>query len=120
MSKRNLCIAAGLIAASLSATAFATTCRLDPTHTYPSFAVDHFGGVSIRRGKLTKSSGSVTLDFAKKTGGVEYRSIRLRSTPIAHNLMKTCGERTVSISRNFRMRLTRALESNSMATGPPR
>lgn len=71
MSKRNLSIAAGLIAASLSATAFATTYRLDPTHTYPSFAVDHFGGVSIWRGKFTKSSGSVTLDFAKKTGGVE-------------------------------------------------
>jgi len=71
MTKRNLSIAAGLIAASFSATAFATTYQLDPTHTYPSFAVDHFGGVSIWRGKFTKSSGSVTLDFAKKTGTVE-------------------------------------------------
>lgn len=71
MSKRNLSIAAGLIVASLSATAFATTYQLDPTHTYPSFAVDHFGGVSIWRGKFTKSSGSVTLDLAKKTGVVE-------------------------------------------------
>lgn len=71
MSKRNLSIAAGLMAASLSATAFATTYQLDPTHTYPSFAVDHFGGVSVWRGKFTKSSGSVTLDLTKKTGGVE-------------------------------------------------
>lgn len=71
MSKRNLSILTGLIAASLSAGAFATTYQLDPTHTYPSFAVDHFGGVSIWRGKFTKSSGSVTLDFAKKTGKVK-------------------------------------------------
>src|SRR6185312_10441831 len=71
MNKRNLSMLTGLIAASLSATAFATTYQLDPTHTYPSFAVDHFGGVSIWRGKFTKSSGSVTLDFAKKTGTVK-------------------------------------------------
>ena len=73
MNKRSLFVAAGVIAASASCsgTAFATTYQLDPTHTYPSFAVDHFGGVSIWRGKFTKSSGSVTLDLAKKTGTVE-------------------------------------------------
>lgn len=73
MSKCSQFVAAGLVAvaASCSANAFATTYQLDPTHTYPSFAVDHFGGVSIWRGKFTKSSGSVTLDLAKKTGAVE-------------------------------------------------
>lgn len=73
MIKRSLFVKAALaaVAASGSAAAFATTYQLDPTHTYPSFAVDHFGGVSIWRGKFTKSSGSVTLDLAKKTGSVE-------------------------------------------------
>ncbi|HTH76865.1 MAG TPA: YceI family protein [Trinickia sp.] len=73
MNKRSLFVTAGMVAvaASCSATAFATTYQLDPTHTYPSFAVDHFGGVSIWRGKFTKSSGSVTLDFERKTGTVE-------------------------------------------------
>lgn len=90
MSKGNLSITAGLIAASLSATAFAATYQLDPTHTYPSFAVDHFGGVSVWRGKFTKSSGSVTLDFAKKTGTVEVSidpaSIDTGNTQLDENL----------------------------------
>ena len=54
-------------AAVLSAPAFATTYNLDPTHTYPSFETDHFGGVSVWRGKFTKSSGTVVIDRAAKT-----------------------------------------------------
>jgi len=73
MNKGNLLVTAGLaaIAVSCSTAAFATTYQLDPTHTYPSFAVDHFGGVSIWRGKFTKSSGTITLDPARKTGTVD-------------------------------------------------
>lgn len=54
-----------------SAIAAPTTYNLDPTHTYPSFAADHFGGISTWRGKFTKSSGTVTLDRAAKTGTVD-------------------------------------------------
>ncbi|MDE1179792.1 YceI family protein [Paraburkholderia sp.] len=65
-------IAAGVFAMIAgSAMAASTTYNLDPTHTYPSFAADHFGGVSIWRGKFTKSSGVVTLDRAAKTGTVD-------------------------------------------------
>ncbi len=42
---------------------------IDPTHTYPSFEADHFG-VSIWRGKMKHSSGTVTLDRAANTGSV--------------------------------------------------
>jgi polyisoprenoid-binding protein YceI len=49
----------------------AATYQLDPTHTYPSFAADHFGGLSIWRGKFTKTTGTVTLDRKNKTGSVE-------------------------------------------------
>ncbi|MGX6998304.1 YceI family protein [Caballeronia sp. KNU42] len=48
-----------------------TTYNLDPRHTYPSFEADHFGGISVWRGKFTKSSGVVTLDVAAKTGTVD-------------------------------------------------
>jgi len=69
--KTNLLIAAAL-AASISGTAFAAdTYLLDPNHTYPSFASDHMGGLSVWRGKFTKSSGTVTLDRAAKTGTVD-------------------------------------------------
>ncbi|MEM5424000.1 MULTISPECIES: YceI family protein [Paraburkholderia] len=70
-------IFAAAVAASLAAfvatpaLAAATTYNLDPMHTYPSFEADHFGGVSVWRGKFTKSSGTVTLDREAKTGTVD-------------------------------------------------
>ena len=65
--------AAAALAAALVTPAFAApvTYNLDPTHTYPSFETDHFGGVSVWRGKFTKSSGTVVLDRAAKTGTVD-------------------------------------------------
>ncbi|HEY3786822.1 MAG TPA: YceI family protein [Steroidobacteraceae bacterium] len=44
---------------------------VDPNHTYPSFAADHFGGLSVWRGKFDKSSGTIELDKEKSTGSVE-------------------------------------------------
>ncbi|MGH8780614.1 YceI family protein [Paraburkholderia sp.] len=69
---KTLLIAVGALASSLSFGAFAAdTYQLDPQHTYPSFEADHFDGLSIWRGKFTKSSGTVTLDRAAKTGTVD-------------------------------------------------
>ena len=42
---------------------------IDPTHTYPSFEADHFG-VSMWRGKMDHSSGTVTLDRDAHSGTV--------------------------------------------------
>jgi polyisoprenoid-binding protein YceI len=72
--KKHMLVAAmgGLIAgASFGAMAAETTYQLDPGHTSPSFEADHFGGVSIWRGKFTKSSGTVTLDREAKKGSLE-------------------------------------------------
>jgi polyisoprenoid-binding protein YceI len=70
--KRNLLIAVGVLAASVSFGASAAdTYQLDPNHTFPSFEADHMGGLSIWRGKFTKSSGTVTLDREAKTGTVD-------------------------------------------------
>lgn len=57
-----------LLLAASTVSAFASTYNIDPSHTYPSFEADHMGGVSVWRGKFTKTSGTVTLDRAAKTG----------------------------------------------------
>jgi polyisoprenoid-binding protein YceI len=43
---------------------------LDPSHTYPSFEADHLG-ISLWRGKMNQSRGTLTLDKAAGTGSVE-------------------------------------------------
>ncbi|MGF6858785.1 polyisoprenoid-binding protein YceI [Paraburkholderia sp. CI3] len=70
--KTSILIAVGALASSLSFGAFAAdTYLLDPMHTFPSFEADHFGGLSIWRGKFTKTTGTVTLDRAAKTGTID-------------------------------------------------
>jgi polyisoprenoid-binding protein YceI len=61
------------IAALLNASAFAApvTYVLDPKHTYPSFAADHMGGLSVWRGKFTDTSGKVVYDKDAKAGTIE-------------------------------------------------
>lgn len=61
------------LASICAAGAFAApvTYILDPNHTYPSFAADHMGGLSVWRGKFTKSSGKVVLDREAKTGTID-------------------------------------------------
>jgi polyisoprenoid-binding protein YceI len=54
-----------------AAVAAPVTYNVDPAHTYPSFAADHFGGLSVWRGKFDKSSGTIVLDKEKASGTVE-------------------------------------------------
>jgi polyisoprenoid-binding protein YceI len=54
-----------------SAHADPVTYQVDPAHTYPSFAADHFGGLSVWRGKFEKSSGTIVLDKDQGTGTVD-------------------------------------------------
>ena len=42
---------------------------IDPTHTYPSFEADHMG-LSIWRGKMTHTDGTIVLDRTARTGTV--------------------------------------------------
>jgi polyisoprenoid-binding protein YceI len=53
-----------------AAIAAPVTYNIDPNHTYPSFEADHFGGLSVWRGKFDKSSGTVVLDKEKSSGSV--------------------------------------------------
>jgi len=54
-----------------AAVASPVTYQVDPAHTYPSFAADHMGGLSVWRGKFDKSSGTIVLDKDKGTGTVD-------------------------------------------------
>ena len=47
------------------------TYKIDPGHTYPSFEADHFGGVSVWRGKLNSSAGTIVYDKEAGTGTVD-------------------------------------------------
>jgi polyisoprenoid-binding protein YceI len=61
------------MAALVSASAFAApvTYTLDPAHTFPSFSADHFGGLSVWRGKFNTTSGKVVYDKDAKSGSIE-------------------------------------------------
>lgn len=78
-------IALALLAASVSGAALADTYNIDPSHTYPSFEADHMG-LSLWRGKFTKSSGTITLDRAAKSGSMEI-TIDASSVDFGHAKM---------------------------------
>ena len=67
---RTAAIASTLAAAALGAQAQTATYAIDPTHTFATFEIGHFG-TSTNRGRFDKKSGMVTLDKAAKTGKVE-------------------------------------------------
>lgn len=50
--------------------AYAESYEIDPSHTFPSFEADHLG-ISVWRGKFTKSSGTINLDRVAKTGSMK-------------------------------------------------
>lgn len=77
-----------LALSAISATAFAApvTYNVDPAHTYPSFEADHFGGMSVWRGKFNATTGTVVLDQEAKTGSVEV-TIDTTSIDFGHDKM---------------------------------
>ena len=58
------------MAATSVAQAAPATYAIDPTHTFATFEINHFGA-SINRGRFDKKSGTIQLDKAAKTGKVE-------------------------------------------------
>jgi polyisoprenoid-binding protein YceI len=63
-------IAAALLAATALAYAAPTTYSVDPTHTFVTYEIGHFG-TSTNRGRFDKKEGTVQFDKAAKTGRVE-------------------------------------------------
>lgn len=48
----------------------ADTYEIEPTHTFARFSISHLG-LSTTQGRFDRTSGTITLDPAKKTGSVE-------------------------------------------------
>jgi len=57
-------------AATLSTGAFAADYAIDPTHTFATFEIGHFGA-SVNRGRFDKKEGKISFDKAAKTGAVD-------------------------------------------------
>ena len=70
--KMKLKIACALLATApiFAAHAAAENYTLDPTHTYPNFAVEHWG-LSMMQGRFDKSSGKFSIDRTSKSGSAE-------------------------------------------------
>ncbi|MCW7539526.1 YceI family protein [Aquabacterium sp. A7-Y] len=68
--KKTFLAAAALLFTAIGAQAQSTTYAIDPTHTFVTFEVSHFG-TSTNRGRFDKKEGTVVLDRAAKTGKVE-------------------------------------------------
>jgi polyisoprenoid-binding protein YceI len=62
---------AAALGVALPALSAPVTYTIDPEHTYPSFEAPHIQGISIWRGKLDKTSGTVMLDREAKTGRLD-------------------------------------------------
>ena len=77
-------VLAALLAVS-AGSAFAQTYNIEPNHTYPSFEADHLG-ISVWRGKFTKTSGTVKLDRTAKTGAMDI-TIDANSIDFGHAKM---------------------------------
>jgi len=70
--KKTLASLAAIAALSTLTVAHAApaTYAMDPTHTFVTFEIGHFG-TTTNRGRFDKKQGAVTLDKAAKTGKVE-------------------------------------------------
>ena len=88
MMTRQLALAALTPLLAQAALAAPTTYQIEPTHTYPSFAADHMGGLSVWRGKFNKTSGSVTFDKAAQQGSVDI-TVDIDSIDYGFDLMNT-------------------------------
>ncbi|NLF54020.1 MAG: YceI family protein, partial [Thauera phenolivorans] len=65
-------LSAALIISAAATSAFAApeTYGIDSTHTFPSFSYNHMG-LSTQISKFEKTTGTVTLDKAARTGAVD-------------------------------------------------
>lgn len=74
--------------------------NIDPSHTYPSFEADHMG-LSVWRGKFTKSSGKIVLDRQSKTGGSVEISIDASTVDFGHPKMneKARGDEIFNVAK---------------------
>jgi polyisoprenoid-binding protein YceI len=83
-------ITAAVLALSSLAQAQTATYAIDPTHTFVTYEIGHFG-TSTNRGRFDKKEGTVQLDKAAKTGKVdisfELASVNTGVVPMNKHLL---------------------------------
>jgi polyisoprenoid-binding protein YceI len=70
MTKFSLLAVFAALGFTAAAHAESATYALDPTHSFASWEIPHFG-TSTNRGRFNKTTGTVTLDKAAKTGSLD-------------------------------------------------
>ena len=70
MRKTLLALAAASSLMAVASQAHAASYDIDPTHTFVTFEIGHFGA-SVNRGRFDKKEGTVAFDRAAKTGKVD-------------------------------------------------
>jgi polyisoprenoid-binding protein YceI len=70
MRKTLLALAAASSLLAVASQAQASNYEIDPTHTFVTFEIGHFG-TSVNRGRFDKKEGTVVFDRAAKTGKVD-------------------------------------------------
>ena len=70
MTKFSLLAVMAAIGLTATAHAESATYAIDPSHTFASWEIGHFA-TSTNRGRFNKTSGTVTLDKAAKTGSID-------------------------------------------------
>ena len=95
MAIRHLCIKGIVLvgtAVGTLASAEPVTYNIDPSHTYPALEADHWGGLSVWRGKINQNSGTVVFDREAESGTIEV-VMEMASIDFGHDGM---NERTVN------------------------
>ena len=70
MTKFSLLAVVAALGFTAAAQAEPATYALDPSHSFASWEISHFG-TSTNRGRFNKTSGTVTIDKAAKTGSLD-------------------------------------------------
>jgi polyisoprenoid-binding protein YceI len=68
--RKSLSLLAAAAVLSTAGIAQAADYAIDPTHTFATFEIGHFGA-SVNRGRFDKKEGKVSFDKAAKTGSVD-------------------------------------------------
>lgn len=70
MKKLSLLAVVAALGFSAAAQAESSTYAIEPSHTFATFEIGHFG-TSTNRGRFNKTTGTVTVDKAAKTGTLD-------------------------------------------------
>ena len=68
--RKSLSLLAAAAVLSTAGIAQAADYAIDPTHTFATFEIGHFGA-SVNRGRFDKKEGTISFDKAAKTGSVD-------------------------------------------------